>query len=138
MQNHSENLSSADKTEFVIVFSGGKRITITDTLEGIVEAILLSETLKKYTPLKIIIGERVMCYNNNLFASFQQGATHYSELIEATECDEVYRNINDIHVGEITVDAGALWMLNGKELTWVNDDEFLTYPLTERIFEIAQ
>jgi hypothetical protein len=130
------------KLKSKIVYAGGKTVVVTDTLEGIVEMMLTNETLKKYTPLKVYFpdapGGLVLCYNQNLFAGFHDGGVHYSELIEATQCDDVYRNTIDLNVHGMTVDSGALWMARGSELILIDDDMHLTYPLTKLAFEIAQ
>ena len=129
------------KLKSKIVYAGGKTVTVTDTLEGIVEMMLTNETLKKYTPLKVYFPDApdglVLCYKHNVFAGFHDGSVHYSELVEATQCADVYRNTIDLDIHGVTVDAGCLWMLRDKELTLVDDDAHVTYPLTKLAFEIA-
>ena len=61
------------------------------------------------------------------------------ELIELTQCDELYRNTNDITTDDgFTVDKGSLWKATDKELTLIDDDNHVTAKLNKLLFEIAE
>jgi hypothetical protein len=44
------------------------------------------------------------------------------ELIELTQCDDLYRNTNDILTDDhIIIEKGYLWKANGHEVTLIDD-----------------
>ena len=73
------------------------------------------------------------------FHSFLENNISMQELIELTQCDELYRNTNDITTDDgFTVDKGSLWKATDKELTLIDDDNHVTAKLNKLLFEIAE
>jgi hypothetical protein len=61
------------------------------------------------------------------------------ELIELTECDELYRNKRDlVHDGGLIIDAGSLWKATRQTLTLIDEDNDLQETLDLDIFEIVE
>ena len=77
--------------------------------------------------------------DRNAFHSFLEGALTMAELVELTECDELYRNTKDfVFKNGFVVDAGALWKAHRKQLTLIDDDNVFSTNIDLTIFEIAE
>lgn len=119
-----------------VVFTGAKTVTFTDTFEAVVEKILTDDAFKDLTPLKLTFTtDKVLFFDRELFEAFQEGGLHYSELIQQTECDGLYRNWFRVTYNGVEIEAGALWVLRGNVLTMVDNDEFATFTLPNQAFE---
>jgi hypothetical protein len=122
-----------------ISFTGGKVVSINDTLMGAVEMISTNETLKKYYVLKLSLPDAglILYFDDHAFLQYNQGDITYDELIERTQCDELYRNWLEINTGNDIVEPGALWMLKGNTLTLIDEDRFISITFDKEAFEIA-
>jgi hypothetical protein len=82
---------------------------------------------------------KVLFMDRNAFHSFLEGGLTMAELIELTECDELYRNKRDfIFENGFVVDAGSLWKAHRKQLTLIDDDNLFSTNIDLTIFEIAE
>ena len=99
-----------------------------------------SPAFKDYEPLKIVFTStgKTLYADKAYFHSFLENNISMQELIELTQCDELYRNTNDITTDDgFTVDKGSLWKATDKELTLIDDDNHVTAKLNKLLFEIA-
>ena len=100
-----------------------------------------SPAFKDYEPLKIVFTStgKTLYADKAYFHSFLENNISMQELIELTQCDELYRNTNDITTDDgFTVDKGSLWKATDKELTLIDDDNHVTAKLNKLLFEIAE
>ena len=99
-----------------------------------------SPAFKDYEPLKIVFTStgKTLYADKAYFHSFLENNISMQELIELTQCDELYRNTNDITTDDgFTVDKGYLWKAKGKEVILIDDDNHVTAKLNKLLFEIA-
>jgi hypothetical protein len=100
-----------------------------------------SPAFSDYEPLKIVFTStgKTLYADKAYFHSFLNGNITMQELIELTQCDDVYRNTKELLTDDnITVDQGSLWKANNKELTLIDDDNHITAKLNKLLFEIAE
>jgi hypothetical protein len=108
------------------------------------EAMMLifkSPAFSDYEPLKIVFTStgKTLYADKVAFISFLNGNITMPELIELTQCDELYRNTNDISTEQgFTVDQGSLWKAKDKELTLIDDENHVTAKMNKLLFEIAE
>ena len=99
-----------------------------------------SPAFKDYEPLKIVFTStgKTLYADKAYFPSFLENNISMQELIELTQCDELYRNTNDITTDDgFTVDKGSLWKATDKELTLIDQENYATAKLNKLLFEIA-
>lgn len=100
-----------------------------------------SPAFKDYEPLKIVFTStgKTLYADKAYFHSFLENNISMQELIELTQCDELYRNTNDITTDDgFTVDKGSLWKATDKELTLIDQENYATAKLNKLLFEIAE
>ena len=100
-----------------------------------------SPAFKDYDPLKIVFTStgKTLYADKAYFHSFLENNISMQELIELTQCDELYRNTNDITTDDgFTVDKGYLWKAKGKEVILIDEDNYATAKLNKLLFEIAE
>ena len=100
-----------------------------------------SPAFKDYEPLKIVFTStgKTLYADKAYFHSFLENNISMQELIELTQCDELYRNTNDITTDDgFIVDKGSLWKATDKEITLIDDDNHVTAKLNKLLFEIAE
>ena len=100
-----------------------------------------SPAFKDYEPLKIVFTStgKTLYADKAYFHSFLENNISMQELIELTQCDELYRNTNDITTDDgFTVDKGSLWKAKGKEVILIDEDNYATAKLNKLLFEIAE
>lgn len=125
-----------------IFYAKGIRVSMKN--KSFQEAMILiwkSPAFSDYEPLKIVFEStgKTLYADKAAFTSFLNGNITMPELIELTQCDEVYRNTNDISTDDgFTVDQGSLWKASAKELTLIDDDHHVTAQLNKLLFEIAE
>lgn len=96
---------------------------------------------KDYEPLKmVVINTGQMLYmDKNAFSAYLAGRITQAELVELTQCEELYRNKVEVTTADYyTVDVGHLWKLSNKTLTLVDCDYHITTELDLHIFEIVK
>ena len=125
-----------------IFYAKGIRVSMKN--KSFQEAMILiwkSPTFSDYEPLKIVFEStgKTLYADKAYFHSFLDGNITMPELIELTQCDELYRNTKDLLTDDnITVDQGSLWKAKNKELTLIDDDNHITAKLNKLLFEIAE
>ena len=125
-----------------IFYAKGIRVSIKNkTFQEAMILIWKSPAFSDYEPLKIIFTStgKTLYADKAYFHSFLDGNITMQELIELTQCDDLYRNTNDITTEDgFTVDQGSLWKANDKELTLIDDENHITAKLNKLLFEIAE
>lgn len=125
-----------------IFYAKGIRVSMKN--KSFQEAMILiwkSPAFSDYEPLKIVFEStgKILYADKAAFTSFLNGNITMQELIELTQCDELYRNTNDITTDDgFTVDQGSLWKANDKEITLIDDEYHVTAKLNKLLFEIAE
>lgn len=100
-----------------------------------------SSPFNNYDPLKIVFEStgKTLYADKTIFHSFLAGNISITELIELTQCDELYRNTNDFTTNDgFTVDQGSLWKAHDKELTLIDADNQVTAKMNKLLFEIVE
>lgn len=96
---------------------------------------------EKYEPLKLMFEstKKMLFMDRQLFNSYLDGNIELKELIEGTQCDELYRNISEVFIAQEKklVETGNLWKLQNKELILVDDDQFIKFKFDSSKFEIV-
>lgn len=111
------------------------------TFKEVMVLIWQSDEFKEYEPLKIVFEStgKTLYADKAFFMSFLDGNITLPELIELTQCDDLYRNTNDINTNDgFTVDQGSLWKAHDKELTLIDDDYQVTAKMNKLLFEIVE
>lgn len=125
-----------------IFYAKGIRVSMKN--KSFQEAMILiwkSPAFSDYEPLKIVFEStgKTLYADKPAFTSFLNGNITMQELIELTQCDELYRNTNDITTDDrFTVDQGSLWKATDKEITLIDDEYYVTAKLNKLLFEIVE
>lgn len=125
-----------------IFYAKGIRVSIKNkTFQEAMILVWKSPAFSDYEPLKIVFTStgKTLYADKAAFTSFLNGNITMQELIELTQCDELYRNTKDLMTDEgFTVDQGSLWKANDKELTLIDDENHVTAKMNKLLFEIAE
>ncbi|MBW4362497.1 hypothetical protein [Flavobacterium taihuense] len=127
----------------VKVFYGkGIRLSIKNrSFKEAMNLIWVSPAFSNYEPLKIVFPEtgKILYANKQVFINYINGVYTLEELIQLTQCEELFRNKKDFHAPDGTIiDAGSLWKLENKILYLIDDDNYYTTKYEISIFEIAE
>jgi hypothetical protein len=143
MQNQEKKeTQSIDLVALKVYYAKSKSLIFQNrTFKQAMILIWQSEDFKEYDPLKIVFTStgKTLYADKGYFYSFLDGNITMQELIELTQCDELYRNTKDLLTDDnLTVDKGSLWKVNEKELILIDDDNHITAKLNKLLFEIAE
>lgn len=120
-----------------IFYAKGIRVSMKNrTFKEVVECLFGDSPFSKYEPLKMVFTStgKVLFMDKNAFNSYLSGTISMQELIELTECDELYRNTQDVQ----GVETGHLWKATLNVLTLISDDEFVQTKLDLTLFEVVE
>lgn len=120
-----------------IFYAKGIRVSMKNkTFKEVVESLFGNSPFSKFDPLKMVFTStgKVLFMDKNAFHSYLSGNLSMQELIELTECDELYRNTQDV----LGFDAGHLWKASLNVLTLIDDDTHIQTKLDLTLFEIAE
>ena len=142
MQNQEKKETQSINSVSVKVYYA-KGISVSITNKTFPEAMILiwkSPAFSDYEPLKIVFTStgKTLYAEKAYFNSYLDGNINMQELMELTQCDELYRNTKELLTDDnITVDQGSLWKANDKELTLIDNDNHITAKMNKLLFEIA-
>lgn len=120
-----------------IFYAKGIRVSLRNrTFTEAMQLIWKSPAFCDYEPLKMVFTStgKVLFMDKNAFHAFLSGDISQQELIELTECDELYRNTQEVG----NVEKGHLWKASLNVLTLISEDDFVETKLDLKIFEIAE
>ena len=124
-----------------VFYAKGIRVSMKNkTFKEAMHLIWDSPAFKDYDPMKMVFTStgKVLFMDKQAFHSYLNGGITMQELIELTECDELYRNKVDFVSDFIPIDSGSLWKSSGKTLRLIDEDNFVTTELDLTIFEIVE
>ena len=133
---------SIDVVSLKVYYAKSKSLTSQNrTFKDAMILIWQSEDFKDHDPLKIVFisTSKTLYADKASFHSFIDGNISMWELIELTQCDELYRNTVDFKADEsnIVVEKGSLWKLKNNKLLLIDDDNYVETILSSE-FEIAE
>lgn len=116
-------------------------MTIQDkTFMQIAYTVFTADHGTKLVPLKIVFPQsgKVLYANEDKFHAFINGQISQENLIKETECDNLYRNKKELFCKDsgVIIEEGSLWMKKGKDCILIHEDEHLTHPYNEDIFNL--
>ena len=82
--------------EIVYVYANGQKLTIKNkSFTESVRMVLNGKFTHNGTPIKVLFPatQKVLYFDDDYFRNFIQGSLDQPELIELTECDGLFRNI---------------------------------------------
>lgn len=142
MRNQEKEEALLSNSVHVKVFYG-KGVTLVlknKTFEEIIVILFQSPAFSNYHPLKIVFvnTEKVLYADKAAFLLFLKKQIDLSELLEKTECEELYRNNTEIYTdNDFEVENGSLWKQKGNELILIDDDNFVTVQMNKNTFDLA-
>ena len=125
-----------------IFYAKGIRVSLKN--RSFKEAMILiwkSPAFSDYEPLKMVFNStgKTLHMDKQAFHSFLDGNLTQQELIELTQCDDVYRNTKELLTDdEVTIDHGSLWKATDKQLILIDDDNYVTAQMNKLLFERAE
>jgi hypothetical protein len=125
----------------VLTFYYDKKVKLTTKSKSFKEAIkyvLERKEPTKFTPIKMVAEStgKTLYFDENKFKAFLQGEYTETEIIQATECEGIFRNTDDVTISkDDVIDSGALWKLIDKHYVLVDDDRFLAIKCPPEGFE---
>jgi hypothetical protein len=137
-----KNKDMSNAISVKIFYAKGIRVSLKNkTFKEAMILIWQSPAFSDFEPLKIVFRStgKTLYADKPAFHSFLDGFLTQQELIELTQCDDLYRNTNDILTDDhFIIDKGYLWKANGKEVTLIDDDNYATAQLNKLLFEIVE
>lgn len=124
----------------VFYYNPKKRLSTTGYFNDIIRMALKKENFNGSVPLKVIYPESkiILYFNEELFNAYIEGSISKMELVEATQCDELYRNnIKITTLKDYSIDAFSLWMRKGTNMILVDDDNYQEYSFVPHYFDVA-
>lgn len=119
-----------------IFYAKGIRLSMKDkTFNEAMNLIWGEPPFCEHEPLKMVFTStgKILFMDKNAFHAYLSGNITQQELIELTECDELYRNTDEV----LGWDKGHLWKASKNVLTLVSDDDYIETKLDLTLFEIA-
>jgi hypothetical protein len=106
------------------------------TFKQVMQLVFHEHPFCNYDPLKMVFTAtgKVLFMDKNAFYAYLHGTITQQELIELTECDELYRNTTDID----DIDKGHLWKASKNILTLISDDDYIEHKLDLTLFEVVE
>ena len=97
------------------------------TLKEIVCTVVSSPHLKNKTPLKMEVPStgKMFYFSKSIFTAFLNDEIELTELAENTECEELYRNIEELEYQDEIIDQYSLWMLRKGKMIIINRDSII-------------
>jgi hypothetical protein len=139
-QEKKETLSSNNVSVKVYYAKGITLILKNRSFHEAMVFIWKSPAFKDYDPIKMVFIStgKTLYMDKQAFMDYLDGKFNQQALIEFTQCDELYRNINDFKADDsnFIVESGSLWKLQGKKLTLIDDDNHVE-TLISSFFEIS-
>lgn len=130
-----------DNHEIKIIYPKGMRVTLKGTtFRKAVQIALANNNAVPDEPLKMIFLStgKILFLDKNAFSSYLNGTITQKELIELTECDELYRNNNDMQINDHYIDKGSLWKGVKQQAILIDDDVYVFTKLDLNIFEAVE
>lgn len=93
--------------------------------------------LRNHTPIKVVLDDeqKTLYFDENKFGAYIAGVITYDELIQATECDCLLRNIREFELSSgQTIPCASLWKKKGDEIILVDDDHYICIELPDSNF----
>ena len=120
-----------------IFYAKGIRVSMKNrTFKEAMHLIWDSPAFCEYEPLKMVFTStgKILFMDKNAFNSYLSGTITMQELVELTECEELYRNTQDVQ----GIETGHLWKATLNVLTLISDDEFVQTKLDLTLFEVVE
>jgi hypothetical protein len=120
-----------------IFYAKGIRVSMKDKTFNQAMQLIWGETpFCNYDPLKMVFTStgKILFMDKNAFHAYISDNITQQELIELTECDELYRNTQDVE----GLDKGYLWKASQNILTLVSDDDYIQTKLDLTLFEVVE
>jgi hypothetical protein len=109
------------------------------SLKDIAVKLLSHQQFINLNPLLIQFSTgKQLYFDENEFQSFIDDEITAQQLMEATQCESLYRNMDDLVSRKTTIDAGALWKCNGETLTLIDIDNQVTTMLNLSLFQMIE
>lgn len=128
--------------EIKVFYAKGIRLHIANrSFREAMKLIWVSPAFTNYDPIKIVFQStgKTLYADKQSFINFLNNKLSMEELIEATQCDEVYRNTKELKTDdESIIDCGSLWKATQKELVLIDDDNYVTSLLNNLLFEVSE
>ena len=140
MSKENVNESTSCKSVFPVLkifYPKGIRLSMKDkTFNQAMKLIWGEPPYCEHDPLKMVFTStgKVLFMDKNAFHAYLSGNITQAELIELTECDELYRNTQEV----IDIEPGHLWKASNNILTLVSDDDYIQTTLDLTLFEIVE
>ncbi|WP_026730221.1 hypothetical protein [Flavobacterium denitrificans] len=129
------------KISLKVFYAKGIRVTIKNKdFKEAMRLIWTSPEFNQHEPLKMVFEStgKILYMDKPAFMQFLDGNLTQKELIELTECDDLYRNTANLVINGAEIDSGSLWKVTNAEAVLVSDDDYITKQLDLNIFEIAE
>lgn len=87
-------------------------------------------------PIKIEFTStgKVLYAHKETFMAFLQKDISLEQLIESTQCDDVYRNIQEINYLDTIIDSRQLWKKIKNRIFLIDEDNSIDIPFEEKYF----
>lgn len=91
-------------------------------------------------PIKIefLSTGKLLYAHKETFMAFLQKEISMEQLIESTNCDDVYRNVLPIYCQGNEVEQGYLWIRHENQMVLVDDDDYIDTSWNPEAFEVIQ
>jgi hypothetical protein len=85
---------------------------------------------------KFLSTNKVLYAHKETFMAYLDDTLSLEELILATQCDDVYRNSQEISFDGAIIDEGFLWLRHQNKMVMADDDHFLDIDWNEKEFTV--
>jgi hypothetical protein len=120
-----------------VFYAKGIRVSMKNrTFKQAMQMIWGAEPFCHHYPLKMVLTAtgKVLFMDQNAFLAYLSGQITQQELIELTECDELYRNTREV----LGIERGHLWKASLNVLTLVSDDDYIETKLDLKLFQVVE
>lgn len=130
------------KLEINVFYAKGIRLNLKErSFKDAMNLVWVSPDFSDYEPIKIFFPStgKILYADKQAFINYLNAEISIETLIQLTQCDNIYRNTNDIITDDrFTVEKGSLWKATDKELTLIDEDNYITAKMNKLLFEVAE
>lgn len=107
------------------------------TFREAMEMVWRSKEFSDHEPLKLKFEStgKTLYMDKDYFISYLDHNRTLEELIELTECQELYRNIEDVVIEKQTIDAGSLWKLIQDQIYLIDSNDWVNTKFDQSLFK---
>jgi hypothetical protein len=122
-----------DNLNVIFHYVGGKTMSVKG--RNFKDAVRIAISVPGLIIKVVFSSGKILYFNFSLFHQFLSDEISFIELITLTECNGIYRNLEELKIDKhCQVDAGSLWLRKKNKVELANSDTYIEINFTQDYF----